>query len=91
MRFENATRRYLQGLLPFFFRLLFPEEDTKRKYGIQEKQLAGFLSEILGVSRKELESWDLQDATGCLGNELECLLAPRFVVYACVLSDLILN
>jgi len=79
------------GTTAIFFRLFFPEEDIKRKYEIQEKQLAGYLSEILGVSRKKLESWDSQDATGCLGNEIECLLAPKFAVYACALSDLILN
>jgi len=94
-RWLDALRKHYSPLPPgttaIFFRLFFPEEDTKRKYGIQEKQLAGYLSEILGVSRKKLESWDSQDATGCLGNELECLLAPKFMVYACVLFDLFLN
>ena len=44
------------------------------------KRLAGYLSGILGVSRKKLESWDSEGATGCLGNELQRLLAPKFAV-----------
>ena len=83
-RWLDALRKHYSSLPPgttaIFFRLLFPEEDTKRKYEIQEKRLAGYLSGILGVSRKKLESWDSEGATGCLGNELQRLLAPKFAV-----------
>ncbi|KAI0700149.1 hypothetical protein C8T65DRAFT_831678 [Cerioporus squamosus] len=58
------------------FRLLFPDEDVKRKYGLQETSLAQYLVKILGVSSEthgrgeRLKNWKREDAKGCLGDEV---------------------
>jgi DNA ligase-4 len=70
------------GTITVCFRLLFPEEDTKRKYEIKETRLARHLSEALGLSRNSLENWDSDDASGCLGLEIMRLLQPKFAVNA---------
>lgn len=63
------------------FRLLFPEEDIHRKYGLQETRLAQHLVKILGVSSetqgrgKRLQDWNGDDAVGCLGEEVKDVVA----------------
>ncbi|RPD64481.1 hypothetical protein L226DRAFT_545021 [Lentinus tigrinus ALCF2SS1-7] len=59
------------------FRLLFPDEDVKRKYGLQETRLAQHLVKILGVSSatqcrgERLRNWQQEDTMGCLGDEVK--------------------
>lgn len=80
---ENLRQQYLplpSGTAPICFRLLFPEEDIKRKYDIQETRLANYLSQCLGLPRDNLENWNSNDSPGCLGNELKRLLQPKFPV-----------
>ncbi|KAF9447719.1 hypothetical protein P691DRAFT_730976 [Macrolepiota fuliginosa MF-IS2] len=60
------------------FRLLFPEEDTRRKYDIQETRLASYLAQGLGLPSESLENWDTYDSSGCLGIELGQLLSRKF-------------
>lgn len=68
-------------LVATFFRLFFPEEDVSRKYGLQETRLAGYIADILNVSTAQdtrgwsLRSWNTDGTAGCLGTEVENLLA----------------
>lgn len=70
-----------------FFRLLFPEEDVRRKYDIQETRLAQLLAGVLGVATDgpdargfRLVNWAGQvpevgnSTRGCLGHEIEQVL-----------------
>ncbi|KAI0831933.1 hypothetical protein BC628DRAFT_1350625 [Trametes gibbosa] len=74
------------------FRLLFPEEDVRRKYGMQETRLAQYLTKILGVSStshlrgQRLRKWKGEDASGCLGNEVETVMAGSSSIYGSCIS-----
>lgn len=57
-----------------YFRLLFPEEDVQRKYGIQETRMARLLADCFGIDHKAFDSWSLEEATGCLGQEMKVVL-----------------
>ena len=64
------------GTTAVIFRLLFPDEDTKRKYDMQEARLAQTIAKALcGVQiahgRGEcLAAWKAETAVGCLGLEV---------------------
>ena len=69
------------------FRLLFPHEGSRRRYGLKETLLARELERILGV--QGLTKWDAvnwngrhEGGTGCLGKEVELALSNR--VRSCV-------
>jgi DNA ligase-4 len=76
------------------FRLLFPEEDVRRKYDLKETRLAAALCDVLGVSKhsnrgKALVQWgEWTDAseerpkTGCLGDEVKQVLSATYMVCA---------
>lgn len=61
---------------------LFPEEDTPRKYDLQEARLASYLGECLDSSTvfsrdtKQLKSWSTECFSGCLGEELLKFAVP---------------
>ena len=63
------------------FRFLFPDEDGRRKYGMQEAQLAQHLIKIFGVSAgtdgrgERLKNWKGEDAFGCLGDEVSAVMS----------------
>ncbi|KIM61319.1 hypothetical protein SCLCIDRAFT_16155 [Scleroderma citrinum Foug A] len=65
-----------RGTTAHVLRLLFPEEDTPRKYDLQEARLAYYLGECLDSSTvftrdtKQLKSWSKERFSGCLGEEL---------------------
>ncbi|KZT70831.1 hypothetical protein DAEQUDRAFT_688765 [Daedalea quercina L-15889] len=67
------------GTTAIVFRLLFPEEDAKRKYDMQEARLAQVLSNTLGLSGRRrgrgegLVNWKAESAIGCLGLEIRKL------------------
>ncbi|KAJ6457176.1 hypothetical protein C8R47DRAFT_173370 [Mycena vitilis] len=52
------------------FRLLFPDEDSRRKYDMQETRLASALANCFGVSAMALSQWAGDGASGCLGEEV---------------------
>ncbi|KII85754.1 hypothetical protein PLICRDRAFT_700571 [Plicaturopsis crispa FD-325 SS-3] len=61
------------------FRLLFPEEDARRKYDLQETRLAGTLARVFGVSGstsrgRTLAQWNGEQASGCLGHEVRAMM-----------------
>lgn len=57
-------------------RHLFPEDDTQRKFGLQEALLAQYLGQCLDSSTvftgsaEHLKVWGQEAASGCLGEEL---------------------
>jgi len=62
------------------FRLLFPHEGSRRRYGLKETKLSTELEGILGLSG--LSRWDGvvyegEAGTGCLGKEVETVMRPR--------------
>ncbi|PIL24908.1 hypothetical protein GSI_12795 [Ganoderma sinense ZZ0214-1] len=58
------------------FHFLFPDEDGRRKYGMQETRLAQHLTKVFSVSSatdargERLRSWKEEDSLGCLGDEV---------------------
>ncbi|KAI0369767.1 hypothetical protein BV20DRAFT_1044223 [Pilatotrama ljubarskyi] len=66
------------------FCMFFPEEDVRRKYGMQETRLAQYLCKILGVSSssdgrgERLRHWKGEDHLGCLGDEVETVMSASF-------------
>lgn len=68
------------------FRLLFPEDDVRRKYGLQEIRMAQYLTKILGISTaaggrgERLRKWKGEDALGCLGKEVEMVMTGSSIV-----------
>ncbi|KAL0953402.1 hypothetical protein HGRIS_004641 [Hohenbuehelia grisea] len=68
------------GTTAAVFRLLFPEDDVHRKYGMQEHRLLRSLADCLGLDVSSLAKWATPagDATtspsGCLGIEVRKLL-----------------
>ncbi|KAG8908637.1 hypothetical protein FRB99_004925 [Tulasnella sp. 403] len=64
------------------FRLLFPQEDTRRKYDLQETRLGKLLATVLAVpDRTCLTSWASNGSTtarvGCMGDEVRRVLNKR--------------
>ncbi|CDO68359.1 hypothetical protein BN946_scf184815.g6 [Trametes cinnabarina] len=68
------------GTTAIILRLLFPEEDVHRKYGMQETRLAQYITKILGISTsthgrgERLKNWNAEDALGCLGDEVNAVM-----------------
>ncbi|KAG6334189.1 hypothetical protein ID866_4904 [Astraeus odoratus] len=71
-----------RGTTATVLRLLFPEEDTPRKYDLQEARLAHFLCDCLDSSTvstrdaKQLKNWSKERFSGSLGEELLKLSVP---------------
>ena len=81
---------HYHGLL--LFRLIFPQFDIRRRYGLKESLLARELPKALSFSTRSLDHWNKKisldtseyiDAkksrAGCLGNTLEAILKTRRV------------
>ncbi|KAF8202116.1 hypothetical protein BJ912DRAFT_943800 [Pholiota molesta] len=62
------------GTTAICFRLLFPEEDVRRKYDIQEPRMTKLLATCFGVDSAQFEKWGLEEESGCLGAELKLVL-----------------
>ncbi|GAA5862001.1 hypothetical protein JCM1840_006904 [Sporobolomyces johnsonii] len=64
------------GTVTLFFRLLFPEEGVRRRYGFQELKLARELEKYFGVAEGQFGRWaapsegSRSESTGCLGAEV---------------------
>ncbi|KAI9464174.1 DNA ligase/mRNA capping enzyme [Boletus coccyginus] len=71
-----------RGTTASVLRLLFPEDDTQRKFGLQETLLAQYLGQCLDSSTvftgsaKRLKVWSQESASGCLGQELLRYVMP---------------
>ncbi|KAI0955281.1 hypothetical protein AcW1_006907 [Taiwanofungus camphoratus] len=74
------------------FRLLFPDEDVRRKYGMKETRLARHLAEIYAVSTsangrgERLLKWKGEDTPGCLGLEVRNILEANITVNENIMS-----
>ncbi|KAJ3498941.1 hypothetical protein NMY22_g19553 [Coprinellus aureogranulatus] len=55
-------------------RLMFPEEDAKRRYMMQESRLIQKLSQCYGVDPSRFNEWDKFEGSGCLGDEIRVVL-----------------
>ncbi|KAF8892101.1 hypothetical protein BD779DRAFT_1510846 [Infundibulicybe gibba] len=66
------------GTTAIVFRLLFPEEDARRKYHMQETTLAKALGQSLGLDPAHLDKWAADGSSGCLGEELKALLEASY-------------
>ncbi|ORY34864.1 hypothetical protein BCR39DRAFT_515200 [Naematelia encephala] len=84
--FTSWLTHLSRPLLPYtgkyLFRLLFPHEGSRRRYGLKETRLAFELEAVLGV--RGLRRWDSVGAardgecgTGCLGKEVEARVRER--------------
>ncbi|KAF8817586.1 hypothetical protein BYT27DRAFT_7227272 [Phlegmacium glaucopus] len=56
------------------FRMLFPEEDIRRRFDIQETKMTQLLADCFGVEAKVFQKWSLEESSGCLGQELKVVL-----------------
>jgi DNA ligase 4 len=68
-----------EGTVAVCMRLIFPHEDHKRKYDMQEAKLAKALLGCFEPGRKDarFKQWDGEDASGCLGQELRWYMEER--------------
>jgi hypothetical protein len=62
------------------FSLLFPEEDIKRRYDMQETRLAGWLADCFGIRKDALTMWSDEGKKGSLGVEVKKVLEARWTV-----------
>jgi len=66
------------------FRLLFPDQDSRRKYDLKETKLARNIADCLGVSLdgrgESLRLWNSEYHSGCLGEEVKRLMDEIYVV-----------
>jgi DNA ligase-4 len=74
---SELRRRYSplpHGTTAAVFLLLFPEDDTRRKYDMQETRLAQELAKCFGLTMagrgESLRRWDGETTLGCLGTEV---------------------
>ncbi|KAJ2919477.1 hypothetical protein MD484_g929, partial [Candolleomyces efflorescens] len=63
-----------EGTTAAVFRLIFPEEDTKRKYDMQETRLVDILATCHGLESRNFTQWDRLEGSGCLGQEVRTAL-----------------
>ncbi|CCM02607.1 uncharacterized protein FIBRA_04710 [Fibroporia radiculosa] len=69
------------GMTGVLFRLLFPDQDVRRKYGLQETTLSRQLAEVFAVSTRldgrghNLIAWKDEATAGCLGMEVQKVLS----------------
>jgi DNA ligase-4 len=71
------------GTTAALFRLVFPQVDGRRKYGMQEAKLASLLAQVFSLPddmKAQLLGWKHGSGTGCLGSELERVLETRDIV-----------
>ncbi|KAF9269005.1 DNA ligase/mRNA capping enzyme, partial [Marasmius fiardii PR-910] len=70
------------GTTSIIFRFLFPHEDPRRKYGMQETKLSKELADCLCISDSRLVEWEEKGETVCLGDQLRHIMNP-----ACSVRD----
>lgn len=59
-----------EGTTQIVFRLLFPEEDARRRYDMQEARLISAVADCFGISASVLSQWKVDGFSGCLGEEV---------------------
>nr|XP_018260181.1 uncharacterized protein I303_07098 [Kwoniella dejecticola CBS 10117]OBR82339.1 hypothetical protein I303_07098 [Kwoniella dejecticola CBS 10117] len=78
---NHLAKPFSPGTGKHLFRLLFPHEGSRRRYGLKESKLALELERILGVrglGKWDCVSWEGNDSgTGCLGKEVELAMRDR--------------
>ncbi len=76
---NHLSKPFVEGTGKHLFRLLFPHEGARRRYGLKETRLALELERAFGLNlgRWDAVTWDQEGGTGCLGQEVERLLRKR--------------
>nr|XP_019009197.1 uncharacterized protein I206_05844 [Kwoniella pini CBS 10737]OCF47978.1 hypothetical protein I206_05844 [Kwoniella pini CBS 10737] len=78
---NHLAKPFPPGTGKHLFRLLYPHEGSRRRYGLKEAKLALELGRIMGVeglSKWDCVTWDNNDrGTGCLGKEIELAIRDR--------------
>ncbi|KAJ8094352.1 hypothetical protein PM082_010786 [Marasmius tenuissimus] len=62
------------GTTSIILRFLFPHEDKRRIFDMQEKALSKEIGKALGVADERFIYWDVMGETTCLGEQLERVL-----------------
>ena len=76
---NHLPRPLVPGTCKAVFRLLFPHEGSRRRYGLKETRLAAELETLLGLQglkRWDAVAWD-EPGAGCLGKYVEQLMKKR--------------
>ncbi|KAJ3500871.1 hypothetical protein NLJ89_g9598 [Agrocybe chaxingu] len=74
---ERLRRQYSPlppNITGICFRLLFPEDDIRRKYEIQEARMTKLLLNCYGLDARKFDENSLNEASACLGQELRVVL-----------------
>ncbi|KAH8110838.1 hypothetical protein DFH11DRAFT_1690667 [Phellopilus nigrolimitatus] len=93
----ELRRRFPQpppGTTSVLFRMLFPQEDQRRKYDMQERRLAQSLTKVLGMCDKpdgrgaNLKNWaNSSSGAACLGDVADDYVGPQTVEDINILLD----
>lgn len=72
------THHLPYGTSTIFFRLFYPEEGVRRRYGLKESNSINHLEKYFNKKKGRFNFWDnnfsLQSSSGCLGIEIQKLL-----------------
>jgi DNA ligase-4 len=89
---RTAHPQLTPTITAMFFRFLFPNEDTRRRYNMKEAALAKTMCQVFGLHghrnqrAKFLMHWDSSfetkssSGTGCLGDEIRNVFVETFQV-----------
>lgn len=82
---SDHPRTFPRGTGKRLFRLLFPHDGSRRRYGIKETQLSAELERILGIQglrEWDQVGWEGEGGKGCLGDVLQRAMAKRVGQYS---------
>ncbi|KPV75538.1 uncharacterized protein RHOBADRAFT_53505 [Rhodotorula graminis WP1] len=85
VRAEHRDGAVPEGTIVLFFRLFFPDEGIRRRYGLQELTLGEALESVYGAKRGSFSRWNAAASTsaaagegsGCMGLEVARWLERR--------------
>ncbi|KAG7093893.1 hypothetical protein E1B28_007532 [Marasmius oreades] len=75
-KLRNDFSPFPPGTTSAIFRFLFPHEDARRKFGMQETALSRELAKCLCISDSRLLEWETKGETISLGDQLRHILEP---------------
>ncbi|KAM0749298.1 hypothetical protein T439DRAFT_381674 [Meredithblackwellia eburnea MCA 4105] len=84
IKLVNKENGLPQGTVAIFFRLLFPEQGVRRRYGMQEQVLCEYLESYFKTRKGRFDGWNevtmeqRSRSTGCLGLEVKRWMEHRF-------------
>lgn len=94
----NHHRPLPPGFGKRLFRLLYPHEGSRRRYGLKETKLSREIEETLGLgglTKWDGVTYDGHEGTGCLGREVEVMMKDRVShppsLFSCGLLGILTN